>query len=190
MKIRILAIALVLLCSPFNAVLAQNNIPDESIYHLDSTWYDHTGNSLTLKQLQGKVRVVAFVYTYCEHTCPIIVARIKAIMAKLNEQAKQNTMVTLVTLDPERDTVERVQQYMQEKKLNTTSWQILVGDADDVLTLSALFGVRYKPMGQSDIAHSNIVSVIDQQGRLQGQLKGLRQDTDKFVTLIETLANK
>ena len=69
--------------------------------------------------------------------------------------------------------------------LQVPDWQMLSGDADDVLELAALFGVRYKPMDSGgDIAHSNMITLLDKQGRILYQLKGLNQDFDKMLELI------
>ena len=76
---------------------------------------------------------------------------------------------------------------MQEKQLDKNGWLVLVGQEDDVLTLSALFDVHYKPMGESDIALSNTITLLDQQGVIKYQLKGISESTDKMVNLIEAL---
>ena len=162
-------------------------LPDTSVYHIESSWRDQHGENFNITELQGKVRLVAFVYTYCEHTCPVIIARLKSIVEALPEDAKKNTFVTLVTLDPERDTVERVKEYMIAKDLGDQHWQILVGAADDVLALSALFEVRYKPMGESDIAHSNVITLVDEQGVIRMQVRSLGESTEKLIELIEEL---
>ena len=165
----------------------KQTLPDTSVYHIESSWRDQHGDTFNITNLEGDVRLVAFVYTYCEHTCPIIITRIKSIMNALPEKVKKKTIVTLVTLDPKRDTVERVKDYMSIKGLDDQNWQILVGAPDDVLTLSALFDVRYKPMGESDIAHSNTITLVDKQGVIRMQLKSLNESSDKMIQLIETL---
>ena len=174
----------VLMCLSFTFSVngtEQDILPDKSVYHIESTWQDQSATKFNIKDLQGKVRLVAFIYTYCEHTCPVIITRIKSILNELPPQLLAKTAVTLVSLDPERDTVERVKIYMQEHHLDNQGWQILVGDPDDVLSLAALFDVRYKPMGESDIEHANTISLLDQNGVIQEQLKGLRQDSKQLV---------
>jgi protein SCO1/2 len=163
-------------------------LPDNSVYHLESQWRDQHGVSFPITDLQGPVRLVAFVYTYCEHTCPVIIAELKSIIAKLPTSSRDNVVVTLVTLDPERDTVERVAEYMESRSLDDKGWQVLVGSADDVLSFAALFDVRYKPMGESDIAHSNVITLVDQYGVIRDQIKGLGQNPDKFVEQLVSLS--
>jgi protein SCO1/2 len=167
--------------------VANRSLPDNSVYHIESSWRDQYGETFNITELQGKVRVVAFVYTYCEHTCPVIITRIKSILKALSKDAQTQTKVTLVTLDPQRDTVERVREYMTSKEMDDQRWQILVGSQDDVLALAALFDVRYKPMGESDIAHSNVITLVDKEGVIRNQLKGLGQSIKEFVGLVEQL---
>jgi cytochrome oxidase Cu insertion factor (SCO1/SenC/PrrC family) len=76
---------------------------------------------------------------------------------------------------------------MIEKDLDDQNWQILVGSTDDVLMLSALFNVRYKPMGDADIAHSNVITLVDKLGVIRMQLRSLGEGTERMVSLIEEL---
>jgi protein SCO1/2 len=165
----------------------KQRLPDASVYHIESSWQDQHGDSVNITELEGEVRLLAFVYTYCEHTCPVIITRIKSIVNALPEEVKRKTIVTLVTLDPERDAVERVKEYMLDQDLDDQNWQILVGAADDILTLSALFDVRYKPMGEGDIAHSNVITLVDKQGVIRTQLRSLGESTEEIIKLIEEL---
>ena len=70
-------------------------------------------------------------------------------------------------------------------------WMMFNGDPDDVLELSALVGVRYKPMDTEgkDIAHSNMITVLDRQGRIHYQMKGFDESLQRVVAAIETAAS-
>src|SRR2546430_2583585 len=54
-----------------------------SVYQVESTWTTATAQSLRLGDLQGKVQVLAMVYTICESACPIIVSLMQRIEAAL-----------------------------------------------------------------------------------------------------------
>jgi len=161
-------------------------LPDESIYHIESEWVNHNNKNVNITSLQGKVQVVAFVYTYCEHSCPIILAKLKYIENNIPPEDKENVNFLLVSLDPERDTPETLNQYMKDKELNEKHWQMFNGDSADVLELAALFGVRYKPMSntEKDIAHSNMISILDKGGRIHHQMKGLDASLEQVVVEI------
>lgn len=162
-----------------------NPLPDDSVYHVDSVWTAEDGRETQISELQGKVQVVSFVYTYCEHTCPTIIARLKSIESKLSDAAREHVQFTLVSLDPERDTPDVLRAYMDDRNLDTRGWAMLNGAPHDVRQLSALFGVRYRPMGSSDIAHSNMITVLDGGGVIRYQMKGLTEAPDATVQAIE-----
>jgi len=166
---------------------ARADLPKDSVYQFESTWQTQQGEQVQLSQLQGKIRLMAFVYTYCEHTCPTIVAQLKSAQSKLSPEAAAQTQVTLVSLDPERDTPEQLSSYMKEQKLDEAGWLMLHGSAAGVRTLAVLFGVRYQPMGESDIAHSNMITVLDAQGVIAYQMKGLSDDLQQVLAATEAL---
>lgn len=163
------------------------DLPDDSVYNVDSVWLNQDGESLELPDLAGHIQLVAFVYSYCEHTCPTIIATIKQVDKLLSAEARDQFRITLISLDPERDTPDRLKAYMKKQSLDENQWTMLHGDADDVLTLSAVFGVRYKPMGDSDIAHSNMLTILDDKGVMRYQMKGLGENLKTISSEIESL---
>lgn len=162
-------------------------LPDDSVYHADSAWTTEDGRRLHLSELAGSVQVVSFVYTYCEHTCPTIIARLKSIESMLPDADRPHVRFTLVSLDPERDTPDVLKAYMRDKGLDERRWGMLNGTPEDVRQLSALFGVRYRPMGSSDIAHSNMITVLDDEGVIRYQVKGLTEAPATVVQVISDL---
>lgn len=177
-----------LLFTFLTSLVQAEDLPDQSIYHFESTWLNQEAETVNLPDLAGHIQLVAFIYSYCEHTCPTIIATIKQLDKMLSAAARQQLRITLVSLDPARDTPEQLKTYMKKQSLDENQWTFLSGDPDDVQALSALFGVRYKPMGVSDIAHSNMLSILDSQGVLVYQMKGLGENLDTISGEIEKLA--
>ena len=171
-------------------VVIANELPDDSIYHVGSNWKNQNDETVNIATLKDKLQVLAFVYSYCEHSCPIILAKLKYIERKISPENKEDIHFLLVSLDPERDTPEVLNQYMKEKELNAKYWQMFSGDPDDVLELSALIGVRYKPMNNEsrDISHSNMITILDKKGRIHYQMKGLDASLEKVLSEIELAA--
>ena len=171
----------------FSINVKSDEFPDNSIYHIDSDWINNKNQQVNIASLQGKSQVVAFIYTYCEHSCPIIFANLKSLDSKLSEKQKQNLQFTLISLDPERDSPQILDQYLDDKNVNKNYWQALSGNAEDVLDLSALIGVRYKPMDMKsgDIAHSNMLTILDSRGVIRYQQKGLDGDIEQLIMQIE-----
>lgn len=181
-----------LLSCLFSPLLWAGELPGDSIYHVNSEWLDQNNQQLDIGDFRDKVQVMAFIYTHCEHSCPMIIAKLKSVEVKLTETQKLDTQFLLVSLDPKRDTPETLSHYMQEHNMKTGEWNMLNGDPDDVLELSALIGVRYRPMDKEGtaVAHSNIITVLDKSGRIHYQMKGLNESLDGVVAAIESAVKK
>jgi protein SCO1 len=81
-----------------------NELPDDSIYHIDSNWVDQDNRALAIGEFKGTLQVVSFVYTYCEHSCPIIISKLKELESLLPDELKSKVNFLLISLDPKRDT--------------------------------------------------------------------------------------
>ena len=158
---------------------------DESIYHVNSTWKNQQDHEMSLEDLRGEVQVVAMVYTHCEYACPRILADMKRIQQALSETALQQTNFVIVSIDPQRDTPERLYDFAHENNLSDDSWTLLNGSDGDVLELAALLGVKYKRISDSDFSHSNMISVLNREGEIIHQRKQLSNDQSDITQAIE-----
>jgi protein SCO1/2 len=78
---------------------------------VDFTLTDQHGQPYTLSEQRGKMVLIFFGYTNCPDVCPITLSEFKRVKAVLGEQADRVEFV-YITVDPERDTVERIAQYL------------------------------------------------------------------------------
>ena len=75
---------------------------------------DQDGHAYTHQQLRGKWSLLFFGYTFCPDVCPVTMSK----LGKLNEALRADTdfanrlQYLMVTVDPERDTPERLKQYV------------------------------------------------------------------------------
>lgn len=72
---------------------------------------DHQGETFDLKQQRGKVVVMFFGYTWCPMICPESLAHMARVLRELEDKADQ-VKVVFISVDPERDTVEKLSQYV------------------------------------------------------------------------------
>ena len=158
---------------------------DHSIYNVSSSWRNRFGNPVKLDSLKGKVQVVAMVYTHCEFACPRILADMKRIRDRLSEDDLKRTNFVIISIDPERDTPQRLNQFAMENDLTDTNWTLLNGDQGDILEVAALLGVKYKRISESDFTHSNIITVLNAEGEIAHQRKKLGNQPDDIVAAIE-----
>lgn len=136
-----------------------------SVYDLETAWTDQMGQARTLRSLAGRPQVVAMVYTHCAHTCPAIIAEFKRLEATLPAGAVETGFV-LVSLDPARDTPERLAEFAESARLDPARWTLLTGDEDGVREMAAVLGIRYRPEPGGEISHANAYTVLDAEGRI------------------------
>lgn len=161
-------------------------VPGQSLFQLESAWTDHQGKTLSLDELGGAPIVLAMVYTHCEHACPRIVADMHRIQGELGERAKDVHFV-LVSIDPERDSVDRMATFARETGIDAEGWRVLRGEEADVRELAAVLGVQYKRVSPSDFAHSNLVHVLDADGVIAHRQEGLGTAPTATVAALEGL---
>jgi protein SCO1 len=160
---------------------------DHSVYNLESAWYDQHGAARPLGSLAGRVQVVAMVYTHCAHTCPRILMDMKRLEGELGTEAAERVGFVLVSIDPERDTPERLRHFAESVRLDPARWTLLSAPDDSVLELAAVLGVRYRRDGETEFSHSNVITVLDADGEIAHRQLGLGEDPAPTLRAIRGL---
>jgi protein SCO1/2 len=132
----------------------------------DFTLTDQNGQAFRLSEQQGKVVLIFFGYTNCPDVCPITLSEYKKIKALLGDQADQVVFI-YITVDPERDTVERMKAYLPNFDASFTG---LTGDRETLQPVWAAYGVYQQKQDSGSAAgylvdHSARMYVIDPQGK-------------------------
>lgn len=158
-----------------------------SLYDLGSTWHDQRGDSLALGDLAGTVRVVALVYANCRTTCPVLVNELKRIEASLPSGREAEVGFVLVSLDPSRDTPASLARWANETQLDQTRWTLLHGSDASVREIAATLGVRYQVQPGGEVAHANVITVLDAAGRVVHQQTTLGGETIATSAIVNRL---
>lgn len=77
----------------------------------DFTLKDTSGDTFNLSDQRGKIVMLFFGYTHCPDVCPTTLSDFKKVHALIGEAADQVEFV-FVTVDPARDTPQKVAQYV------------------------------------------------------------------------------
>ncbi len=77
------------------------------------TLVDHTGETVTEENYAGQYKLIFFGFTYCPAICPTELNKVAQILEQLGEDGEQITPL-FITVDPERDTVEQMAQYVEQ----------------------------------------------------------------------------
>ena len=150
---------------------------------------DHNGQLRSLADFRGRVIVVFFGYTSCPDICPTTLARFVEVMKALGPEA-QKVQVLFVTLDPERDSAERLKDFVP---WFYPSFLGLRGDAGQIKAVTEEFRVfsARKDVG-SDLGyvldHSSGAYVYDPAGRLRLYVKDTASVEDIVADIHQLLA--
>ena len=160
---------------------------DMSIYHLPAKWETQKGNTINLSDLNGNVLVVVMIYTSCKMACPVLIGEMKNIEATVKKRAKGDVKYVLVSIDPERDTPERLRKISEEYDMTGDQWVFLRGSDETTREFANLLAVKYTEISPTDFSHSNIISVFDRKGILVHQREGLNVDNKETIDKIAHL---
>ncbi len=77
----------------------------------DFTLTNADGQEVQLSDFQDKIVLLYFGYTFCPDVCPSSLSDLKLVQNKLDESGEK-IQVIMVTIDPERDTPEKIAEYV------------------------------------------------------------------------------
>ena len=171
---------------------ADKFLPD-SVFQLDTEWTSSTGERLKLANFVGTPRVLTMFYSTCTAACPVLVDNVKRIERAIKAAGIPKIGFVLVTFDPARDTEKVLGQYAEKRVLSRDSWVLLRGSEEDTLELAVLLGMKYKQDGAGGFSHSNIISLLDAQGRVVHRQIGLQladADIEAFVSALRKYGSR
>ena len=159
-----------------------------SLYHLGSTWTDHRGTSLKLRDFAGHPVVVVMMYGNCNTACPILVQDARRLDAALPPEAREHTRFLLVSFDSVNDTTERLEAYADARGIDDRRWHFVHGDRASVRELAMMVGVRYRDNGDGTFDHSNLITVLDGDGLIAHRVEGLMRPLDEAAAAVTAAA--
>jgi protein SCO1/2 len=127
------------------------------------------GSAFGPEDLKGRVTLVSFIFTTCSGSCPATTSRMVQVQQALKAKGHMASEVRLVsiTLDPARDTPERLQSYMQANAVDDQYWTFLTGKTDEVNKVVAAWGMWAKPTANGQLDHPSRIFLVDKQVRIR-----------------------
>ena len=91
--------------------------------------------------VKGKIVIISFIYTSCTDICPLTTARMAQLEEKLGDMVGRDVFILSMTVDPERDTPQRLKEYA--KTFGTgPGWSFVTGKPEDIRAINYKFGER------------------------------------------------
>jgi protein SCO1 len=164
-------------------------LTDRSVYQLDAAWTNDRGETVKLASLRGRPVVLAMFFAQCEYACPVLVHDIRRLRAALPEELRDRAQLVLVTFDVARDTVAALHAYRARMELDP-QWTLLRGDAGAVQELAMLLGVKFKQDARGQFSHSNLFTILNQEGEIVHQHVGLKGDITAAAKVTAALTSR
>lgn len=128
---------------------------------------DHNGEAFDPQRLQDRWTLLFFGFTHCPDVCPTTLntlARSRALLSDL--PASVQPEVVLISVDPERDTVEKLRDYVP---FFDPTFIGVTGTTAEIDALTAALGVAHMKVPREDgdytVDHTSAIFLIDPTGR-------------------------
>jgi len=148
---------------------------------------DHKGKSFSRAQLLGRWTLVFFGFTHCPDICPTTMVELADLKSQLANTEAEATQVVMVSVDPARDTPERLSEYVpyfHPEFLGVT------GDFTAILSfaqrLNAPFRKLSEPDGDYQMEHTANVVLMNPRGDYHGFFRAPLDIPKMRVTLRST----
>ncbi|XP_057801227.1 protein SCO1 homolog 1, mitochondrial [Salvia miltiorrhiza] len=123
---------------------------------------DHNGKTVSEKDFLGKWNLFYFGFTHCPDICPDELQKLASAIDKIKAKSGLEVVPVFISVDPERDTVEQVREYVKEFHPKLIG---LTGSPDDVKKTARAYRVYYMKTEEegSDylVDHSIVMYLMD-----------------------------
>ena len=128
---------------------------------------------VALADYRGKVVVLYFGYTFCPDVCLISLSLIAQAFSGLDVDALQRVQGVFISVDPERDTPQRLGEYVpffHPRLIGAT------GTEEQIAAVARMYGSSYRKHPKGDdgtyaVDHSSVTYIIAADGKLTDMLQ-------------------
>jgi protein SCO1/2 len=147
------------------------------------------GDSISDKDLAGKIYVADFFFTSCPSICPIMQRNMLNVYNAFKNA--DDVKILSYTIDPKYDSVAVLKKYADKLGVSGKTWWFLQGKKDDTYTLaekSYLVAVGQDKTVPGGYVHQGYFVLIDKQKRIRGSYDGTNdKQVDQLIDDIKTL---
>lgn len=133
----------------------------------------HSQQPFTLENLQGQWSLIFMGFTSCPHICPTTLATLNQTYKMLEKDIAEQTQVVMVSVDPERDSAEKMAEYMGHFN---AAFHGARADQAETSRFARQIAAAYQRLpsddsGHYEVDHSGYIFVVNPKGHLHGFLK-------------------
>ncbi len=169
----VLGIGMAILCFSLSFVWWNSGkkapVPPEKYSEVGGDFSLNSGQGpVSLEEFRGKVGAIFFGYTHCPDICPASLSNIAAAFDRFNKTEQENLFGILVSIDPDRDSPEKVSKYATYFHSRIYG---LSGSSEEVAAVAKRYMVAYQKdevddAGKYLLGHSSYIFIINAEGRV------------------------
>jgi len=136
---------------------------------------DHNGQKINSLNMNHDFFLMTFVFTECTDVCPIVVSQIK--QALVLNSSETTTPVILISVDPQNDNNESVNEFITKWELSS-NWSYIYGSHNSLetiwenyfinpISLSTIEDLSNKLASKNKIIHTSPVYIFNKNGKAQ-----------------------
>jgi len=135
----------------------------------DFSYTNLNGETVTLKNTNGDVRVLYFFFSYCPDVCPPTTYLLSQVQDELKKDGLFGSKVKFlsVTIDPTRDTQERLKEFSSQFDADYSGWEFLRGEEQETFELANKYQIFASKDAEGNFGHSNLLILLDKKGKIR-----------------------
>ena len=142
------------------------------------------GRRTAFQNSAGRVRIVTMFYSSCPMACPLTIDTLRGIDAKLTPAEREKVDVLMISIDPKRDTPQKLRSLAAERRLDTTRWTLARPAPGDVRKISALLDIPYRKLDDGGFNHASVLVLMDANDRMVARSGRFGTPDPDFVAAI------
>ena len=147
------------------------------------------GDSISNKDLDGKIYVADFFFTTCPSICPQMARNMLKVYGTYKNSA--DLRILSHSIDPKHDSVPVLKKYADKLGVSGNTWWFLQGKKEDVYSIAEknyLVAVKQDSSAAGGYVHQGYFVLVDQQKRVRGAYDGTdAKQVDQLIADIKTL---
>ncbi len=131
--------------------------------------FSHHGRLVNIKDFKDTPTLLFFGFTHCPEVCPTTLSNLLNNI-ELLEKNKKNYRVLFITLDPERDTINNLKDYLQNFNSSVIG---LTGELNEINKFAKNWNIYWEKVSEGDdytINHTATVFMINKKGNFAGTI--------------------
>lgn len=143
---------------------------------------DQRSQTFESKDYHGRIWIVNSFFTSCPIVCPKVMKNLQEVHELM--RSDESVVTISLTVDPKRDSPERLLQYAKKYNANNDSWFLLTGEKKDLYLLARkdfLLSASDGAGDEGDFIHSENVLIIDPDHRIRDILNGTDPRADEKI---------